>query len=301
MLKPSIALVIQGPLHKNMVRQIVQNYLYFKKIVVSTWEAKDEEELEILEQLLILESKNSQITIVVSAMTDISHSALPQKFHLQVLTTLKALNYVNQTTVVKTRSDEFMDLARFKSFVEESRKQFQFSNFIVRDWLYHSFHISDHLYAAPRENLVWSMNWLLSARIEELKESLQEDWNCPESLLGYALLNSTVPDLKNCKSKGKMFQIFKSKFTLFDLEMLEYFEVRANSAGTGYLTGIRHITLEIADLINWNYFSRIEQMRPSRLKSFTRKRVQPWVRQFFLKLKRKTRRPKKGVHIAHIH
>lgn len=295
-----VTLVIQGPLHEKTIQQLERNTEYFAEIIVSTWEPRNEAEIKVLETLKIFESENNRLHIVVNGIPTISNSALPHNFHLQVLSTLNAISRASGETVIKTRSDEYMDLGRFKKFVEESPFPFQFGNFIIRDWFYHSFHISDHLYAASTANLLIALRWLLSVDTVEIKKLLGKDWDCPESLLGFSLLKAALPYFANSDSPRKTFLVFKANFDLFDLEILDSYEVRANSAGTGYQKTIARMPLESANLINWNYFTKIDQMRPSKAITFFRKRIQPICRQVFLKWKHKYQGSRRGLRNAHI-
>ena len=295
-----VSLVIQGPLHEKTIKQLECNTEYFAEIIVSTWEPRNEAEVNLLETLKILESKNDRLHIVVAGMPNISDSPLPHNFYLQVVSTLNAVSRASGETVIKTRSDEYMDLGSFQKFVEKSPFLFQFGNFIIRDWFYHSFHISDHLYAATKANLLISLRWLLEVDMVEIKKLLGKDWDCPESLLGLSLLKAVFPDFDNSDSPRKTFSIFKANFDLFDLELLDSYEVRANSAGTGYQKTIARMPLESANLINWNYFTKINQMRPSKTNTFFRKRIQPFCRQVFLKWKHRFQDSRRGLGDAHL-
>lgn len=283
----SVALVIQGPLNEMIVKQVEVNARYFSTVVVSTWEARTNLEEKILEELEELGIIHGVLRIVVQKVPDISKSPLPGKLLMQVISIYGALEYISEEVVVKARSDEFMELRNFREFVDKSIYKYQFANFIVRDWRYHPFHISDHLFAAPRLNLLKSMAWLLIAKQDEITQILGSNSKCPESLLGVSLFKSDLNSIYYSKSPRQVFKMFTSKFELFDLENLDSFLVQANSAGTGYLSQISKIPIEIGDLINWNYFTDINQMKPSRIKSSFRRYIQPRLRQTFIKYRTK--------------
>ena len=281
--KESVTLLIQGPLNINIVRQIVLNSTFFESIVVSTWEANTEEELNVLAEINKLQENFHNVRLTIGKLPVREHENIPRSLYFQIASIANGLEITTTDQIVKTRSDEVYHLRNFMEFIRGSNSKFHFGNFIVRDWRYHSFHISDHLFGSPRINLVYAICWLNSVEKETLMRLLGKDWNVPESLLGFSLFISVRGEPRQRLRPWPTFLRFTNYFKLFDIENLDNFEVRARSAGTGYLSNVAEISLEKADLLNWNYFTKTWQMRPSYFSSFYRRKIQPMIRQSVLR------------------
>ena len=282
MKRKSVDLLIQGPLNEKITRHVELNAGFFERIIVSTWQPVNEIESMILEKLFVLQARFSNLVLTINEQPTYAEEDLPRKFFLQINSIANGLKQVSAEHIIKSRTDEVFNLEKFIDFIQESKYEFQFSNFIVRDWRYHSFHMSDHLFASPTKNLTNAIAWLTSGKKETLVKLLGNDWDCPESLLGYALLASLTEQPTKRLTPWKGFLRFSSHFDLFDIGDLSFFEVQAKSANSGYLSDLTTISLEAANIINWNHFTRIWQLRPSFMQSYFRRKIQPEIRQWRL-------------------
>jgi hypothetical protein len=167
------------------------------------------------------------------------------------------------------RSDEFYDLTSWvKKFPEKNSDSSQrkykasrnsgmgrilFSNFIVRPWNYHRFHISDHLFGGPTAVIKKAFESLdrgdsLSAKTS--KALSERDSSTPESLIGKELFTEILKFSGEVNEPRSIIRIpgtesawksFREHFDLVDLHHLGRFEVRANQAGVEGVTSLKSL------------------------------------------------------------
>jgi len=276
-------LLIQGPLNFKILEQISISANLFNNIVISSWNPSNLLEREIERSILESIKKYPNVKIVMqNPKTDVRVN-FSEKFQLQLQSIQNGLKEINTTKLIKMRSDEIFKLEPFINCVDRSTKTFQTCNFIIRNFSYHKDHISDHLFASPTQNLKRSIKFLIDAPPVKLRAMLGDDYYVPESLIGYALLNSIVNSTDESERVMETkFQAFAQHFEVFNLDDLDYFEVRANSAGTGYISNLKNMNLETANMINFNYLKTTRSMSPNRIKSYYQRSIQPVIRQRYL-------------------
>jgi hypothetical protein len=167
------------------------------------------------------------------------------------------------------RSDEFYDLSSWvKKFPErnsdssppkgktsrnEGLGRILFSNFIVRPWNYHKFHISDHLFGGPTEIIRKAFESLDRGDSPGAKTSKglsERVSSTPESLIGKELFTQALKftgEVEEPRSRTRTlgcestWKSFSRHFDLVDLHHLGRFEVRANQAGVEGVTSLRSL------------------------------------------------------------
>lgn len=271
----SVSILIQGPYNPNSL-QTLARVLPSKLVegfVLSTWEDHFEQATEALakDRLMRRLPSDSRLTIIASREAEIPRTlatTYPQ-VHLQVWSTLKGLEAISSKWVIKVRSDEVYDLREFLRTTTNMRDgQILSSNFIVRDWNYHRFHISDHLFAVETKVLRSALEALSSGRsVRHLLRN--KDMETPESLIGASIF-SVQPELHHSPSKKQtnrtLWRLFRDKVVLFDLDSQPgSFEVHARKAGVGPVTALselRGMFNPAALPLDYRHFNNVEQLRP---------------------------------------
>jgi hypothetical protein len=260
------SLVIQGKFSEAISRTLFANHQVFQHIVVSCWE---EDKDSIAELMQASSADLTNVTFVFSSLEDLVNTAAHQSISRQVVTTNRGLQEVRTFWVTKMRSDEFYDLTSWvKKFPKEnsdstprkdkaSRKsgmgKILFSNFIVRPWNYHKFHISDHLFGGPTEIIRKAFESLDRGDSPGAKTSKglsERVSSTPESLIGKELFTQALKftgEVEEPRSRTRTlgcestWKSFSRHFDLVDLHHLGRFEVRANQAGVEGVTSLRSL------------------------------------------------------------
>lgn len=267
--KSEHSLVIQGKFSEAIVRTLVANHKVFQHIVVSCWE-EDRNSMAELRQYQSAYLGN--VTIVFSSLDDLVNTVAHQSISRQVVTTRRGLQEVSTYWVTKMRSDEFYDLSSWvKKFPKQNSDssltnekisrnvgmgRILFSNFIVRPWNYHKFHISDHLFGGPTaviKNAFESLNRGGAKTSNELSET---DSAPPESLIGKELFTQMLQFAGEAEEPSSStrtsgmdsdWKSFSQHFELVDLHNLGRFEVRANRAGVEGITSLKNLASVFSD------------------------------------------------------
>jgi hypothetical protein len=282
----SVCLLVQGPLHKATLANVLRNLSSVDQCVVSTWNTNDGGQMEILQDLLRLQKESEKISIIVRAL---DRNRIPHldRGGLQFMSIKNGLDAVRTLQVVKCRSDEEYDLEEFLKEVLRNPHRTLFSNFIVRDWLYHPFHISDHLFASPTQVLSRAIEQMASRTSDELEALLSKHSKTPEVVLGYHLFEAhELRDRPLLANARWSFNRFSKHFDLFDLGALAYYSVNANQAGVNSLRDIRALrSLRSVEgyRLNFHHYSTTRQLRPAPLRHLYTRHLEPIVRAIALK------------------
>jgi hypothetical protein len=260
------SLVIQGKFSEAISRTLFANHQVFQHIVVSCWE----EDMDSIAELMQTSSADlTNVTFVFSSLDDLVNTAAHQSISRQVVTTNRGLQEVSTFWVTKVRSDEFYDLSSWvKKFPErnsdssppkgktsrnEGLGRILFSNFIVRPWNYHKFHISDHLFGGPTaviRKTFESLNRADSPCAKNSKGLSERDSSTPESLIGRELFTQILHFAGQVEQPSSStrtpgiesdWKSFSQHFDLVDLHHLGRFEVRANQAGVQGVTSLKNL------------------------------------------------------------
>jgi hypothetical protein len=244
------ALLIQGPLHQNTVLNVKANSC-FAEILVSTWPPTDECQEEVMRQLKAL-----GVRLIVNEMGAEKTMRCPPIIAHQTLTTLRGLELVKSKRVIKSRSDEWYELSGLADLLAQNPTRIVFSNFIVRPWAYHPYHVSDHLYGGGTEVLVNAFRAISVTDKEEFIEHLGPTHvQVAESLIGWMLFRSQVKSSPQASQdlldfgvrpqSTPVWRTFMNLFQLYDLQKIEgKFECHARRAGVGPVTNLRTLVRE---------------------------------------------------------
>ncbi len=287
-MKEGICILVQGPLRKETVTNVLRNSPLVSQCVVSTWNPVGHEETEILAELRLMEKSIETLTVLVETLDakQISHI---ERGGLQFASLRAGLQLVRTETVLKCRSDEEYGLQPFVSQLEKDPGTILFSNFIVRDWNYHPFHISDHLFGAPTALLRTALDRLTSRSSAQIDEILQGHSQTPEVVLGFHLFEACEPNASRRPRRLKReFDQFTKHFNLFDLELLPFYSVNANQAGIKALTNIRSLEnfrSEAGYRLNFTHHTKLKHLKPAwGGRSLWTRRLKPYLRAACLRI-----------------
>jgi WavE lipopolysaccharide synthesis len=275
-----VCLLIQGPLNQTLIDNVSRNIDSVSQCVVSTWTPNDAIENGILETLRVMQEKDQRLQIVCKDYEIDYLESQNLAGRRQFLSIQNGLAVVEPRIVVKCRSDEQFALSAFLEAVASRPDTVTFVNFIVRDWLYHPFHMSDHLFSAPKDILKSALEKLFSRSEIQLYEILGQHAHTPEVLLGFHLLEQ-FGEVSWPVSSRDNYQRFVDHFNLFDLEDLRPYRVNANHAGVAQLEDLR--ALESLKSwggyrLNFTTYRTIRAMRPNKLRGLWFKKAKPIVR-----------------------
>jgi hypothetical protein len=272
-------LVIQGPYHPFTASTVFANFENFSQIIISSW-LEDEDNFSDLQAQF--SGTDERIQILFSEGSKLDASMAPDFLKAQVVTTCAALRRTKTTFVTKVRSDEFYDLTQWVKhavFNPESRELpiksgfILFSNFIVRPWNYHKFHISDHLFGGRTQVIAEALEALDKGELLTAEDTLNAlDRTCPESIIGrqlfltiehsYSLVLKTAA-LTNPRQRE--WKLFTKYFRLFDLEDLKSFVVRARRAEVSNVTSLKTLGSWFSRQglnLDFVYVKRLSALRP---------------------------------------
>ena len=141
--------VFQGPLHKNFIHGLLNNYSeYTDNIVVSHWSNDDSELLEYLTGDLI------SCKLVQSTFHKNYNVYNNQNVYYQVLTTLAGIREVSTPFVLKLRTDQwFGNLTPILDRIRENPEKFVCANLHFRPRSLYQYHPSDKLYGGQTETI----------------------------------------------------------------------------------------------------------------------------------------------------
>ncbi len=289
----SLCLLIQGPLNQATVENIKRNSELVQQCVVSTWNAQDAVQAQILLQLRSLETTIDNLEVIVREL-DLPKVPHRDRGGIQFMSIKNGLQHVHTSRVIKCRSDEEYELSKFLLQLDLNPNRTLFSNFIVRDWLYHPFHISDHLFASPTHMLNRALDKISSRTPAEIDILLGRHAKTPEVVLGYHLLEAhEQAESPHLGEFTPSFKLFSRHFRLFNLQQLDFYSVNANQAGIRSLVDIRSLRSfrsEEGYRLNFHFYSRTSQLRPSRLKATYTQQLKPIIRAIWIKLAASTSR-----------
>jgi hypothetical protein len=139
--------VFQGPLHKNFIHGLLNNYKeYTDNIIVSHWNNDDPELLQYLTSDLI------SCKLVSNEFHTNYNAYNQQNVYYQTLTTLFGIREVRTQFVLKLRTDQwFGNLKPILDKIRENPDKFVCANLHFRPDHYYQYHPSDKLYGGDRK------------------------------------------------------------------------------------------------------------------------------------------------------
>lgn len=270
MCRETLGLLLQGPIHRNTLRNIAANIRLFDQVVISTWEPANPSEAQVLEELqtFVTDARWNVLVVVSPTPVPPSGSYNPANLYFQTLSVLAGIFEITTDLVVKGRSDELYDLAPFvTSFCADSTKP-TFLNYIVRQSSYYKFHMSDHLLAA--ETQLMECTW---REVERAITRYPEDWRniladqpVPEVVITMAMLRclGASPQEISSATARDAFRMVQVRMRLFDVEQMHFYELRANHISINLMSDFRKHAriLNPENKLRLRHFRSIEDLGP---------------------------------------
>jgi hypothetical protein len=143
----NFTLVIQGPLHKNSIYGLLNNYKeYTDNIILSHWDSDD------MEMLRYINEYNLNVKIITNKIHVDYNVFNGQNVYYQVYNTLEGLKEVKTEYVVKLRTDQwFGNLIPFFESILNNKEKYTCSNLHFRPDNLYKFHPSDKLIGGKTE------------------------------------------------------------------------------------------------------------------------------------------------------
>jgi hypothetical protein len=270
----NVSLIVQGPYHSNIERTV--SSAAFKEVIVSTWNDGSLQGLDrkAIQERLSQVSQQSDVTVILNEYHEIPASLKAEYPSLsnQIWSTLQGVRASQSKWVVKVRSDEVWDLNGVLNALAKIRPgQMLTANWVVRDWSYHRFHISDHLFAVESKNLTRGLELLESG--QSLKKMLRsKDRGTPESILGAAIFAAIIspesPEsvLEHRRSSRTLWKTFSERVVILDLDKeCTFFELYARRAGVGPISNLREFAGRKslhAMALDFRLFTDVNQLFP---------------------------------------
>ena len=160
----------------------------------------------------------------------------PQNLNLQLVSTINALKRVTTKYVIKLRGDEYYSNLQYirNSLLVEPNK-IHTSPIFFRAWQYAEYHISDHIIAGTKENML-IMFENTKYNFDTGKENLSK-WkvdgkfhkyvktHSPEERLTKSYLETKDPERFE-KTDGRF--LMKEHFDIIDIDLLKPYKIKAN-------------------------------------------------------------------------
>ena len=160
----------------------------------------------------------------------------PQNLNLQLVSTINALKRVTTKYVIKLRGDEYYSNLQYirNSLLVEPNK-IHTSPIFFRAWQYAEYHISDHIIAGTKENML-IMFENTKYNFDTGKENLSKwkvdgkfhKWvttHAPEERITKSYLKAKEP-ARFEKVDGRI--LMKEHFEILDIDLLHPYKIRAN-------------------------------------------------------------------------
>jgi hypothetical protein len=152
-MKDKFTLIIQGPLHKNCIKGINENYFNFVDcIILSFWDTDNLKLLEEIDPSLI----NNKKLILQKNSFHIDPNAFNQdNIYYQVYTTLKGLKKSNTEYSIKIRCDQWYEnLSPILECVLQNDNKFVCSNQHFRPDFLYKYHAGDNIIGMKTQDLL---------------------------------------------------------------------------------------------------------------------------------------------------
>lgn len=232
-----------------------------------------------IESLALLDPR---INLVLGDFEEVAGKYREHPGAAQIASIALGLTRVTTDIVIKCRSDEFYDCVPLLIAVDAEPEKIHFTSFIARDWLYHPYHISDHLFALPTDLLRRAFRSIEALEVGSLFDELGRHSLVPETFLGLMLFKQR----ENISVKGswrtrRMFSLWKKHFQLLDLKKFRTYSLTANGVGINGLTNIDHLSAFSSVhgfQLNYIHYSSTRQLRPRLFHSTLNRSLRPLVR-----------------------
>lgn len=264
----NISLVIQGPLHKNTIKNVQLNIHLFDDIIISTYKPSTSYD----KYLLSLIPQTKSCTIIFSSSTKNNLIYNPANLINQLNSTLRGLKLAKHSTTIKIRSDEYYNLEVLQ-FLSLSQEKIISSNFIVRDFYSNNFAFSDHFIICNTNVFIESF-MLLKANLKNNIRLYMSLKVSPETLIYSSFISylSHSKELFFDISKKTSYNYAKRYVEIIDVSSLKPYCLMANnydieSYDFKQLTGL----LSKKNVGCFFYIYKVDDCYPSFLTSVLRK------------------------------
>jgi hypothetical protein len=260
--------LVIGPIRPEVIETFRENQTSFDELRFATWPALTRDESLILDQV-------RKVADVSFAELDIANLEGYSRLPFQVATTQAGLAMMTSEVIVRCRSDEFYNLNLFLNSVASEPDKIWFSNFIVRPWSYHPFHVSDHLFAAEAMILRSAFSQLSGSEAFEISRILgPKHMIVPESRIGLALFNARLRHegiewwTSGAQATSReTFEMFIERFQLHDLDSsgAGSYRLNANNAGISGANSVSQLGEPFGALgapIDFVHFRKIQDLKP---------------------------------------
>lgn len=160
----------------------------------------------------------------------------PQNLNLQLISTLNALKRVTTKYVIKLRGDEYYsNLQYIRNSILVDPNKIHTSSIFFRAWQYAEYHISDHIIAGTKENMMIMFKETKhnfdTGKVNVSKWKIDGNFHkwvtthAPEERITKSYLNIKEP-FRFEKVDGRI--LMSEHFNILDVELLQPYKIKAN-------------------------------------------------------------------------
>ena len=217
-----VTVIIQGRLLQESYDFYTENYTEFP-VIISTW----------VDNKIDFTNLPQNFSVILSPYPD---NFGAQNLHLQIISTLTALEKVKTKYVIKLRGDEYYsNLQYILNSIKVEPDKIHTSSIFFRAWQYAEYHISDHIVAGTLGNLMLMFSqskynfetgkvniskWKKDGKFFKWVET-----HAPEERITKSYLNAKEP-FRFEKVDGRI--LMKEYFDILDIDLLQPYKIRAN-------------------------------------------------------------------------
>jgi hypothetical protein len=217
-----VTIIIQGRLLQDSYDFYIKNYTDCP-VIISTW----------VDNKIDFTNLPQNFSVILTPYPD-NYGA--QNVHLQIISTLTALEKTKTKYVIKVRGDEYYsNLQYILNCIKVDSDKIHTSSIFFRAWQYAEYHISDHIIAGTLSNLMLMFSqskynfetgkvnvskWKKDGKFFKWVET-----HAPEERITKSYLNAKEP-FRFEKVDGRI--LMKQYFDILDIDLLQPYKIRAN-------------------------------------------------------------------------
>jgi hypothetical protein len=217
-----VTIIIQGRLLQDSYDFYIKNYTDCP-VIISTW----------VDNKIDFTNLPQNFSVILTPYPD-NYGA--QNVHLQIISTLTALEKTKTKYVIKVRGDEYYtNLQYILNCIKVDSDNSHTSSIFFRAWQYAEYHISDHIIAGTLSNLMLMFSqskynfetgkvnvskWKKDGKFFKWVET-----HAPEERITKSYLNAKEP-FRFEKVDGRI--LMKQYFDILDIDLLQPYKIRAN-------------------------------------------------------------------------
>jgi len=217
-----VTIIIQGKLLPDCYDFWINNYKDCP-VILSTWVDSDIDFKKIPENFIVL-------------LSPYPYDFGAQNLNLQLISTINALKKVDTKYVIKIRGDEYYSNIQYIfNSIRVEPKKIHTSPIFFRAWQYAEYHISDHIIAGTKENMLLMFEstkhnfdtgkvniskWKINGKFHKLVKT-----HAPEERITKSYLNAKEP-FRFEKVDGRI--LMSEHFDILDIDLLHPYKIKAN-------------------------------------------------------------------------